>query len=251
MPDHPVIPILPAPVPIHQWSISKAKIFGQCKLRAQLQYGAKIPEPERPLPPGKLEHANDRGTRLHTAAERFVQGLQPLIPELSRFSAEFDSLRQLYIAGKVSLEGEWAVDDRWEATGWNDKNVWLRLKLDAMVQLSEIEATVIDYKSGRKFGNEVAHAEQTQLYALATFLRYPSLEFIHTELWYLDLPAGEDGAITQATFTRAQALRFKDRFTKMGMALTTCTQFPPSPNIFNCKWCPYGPKGTGHCTKGV
>lgn len=244
---HPVIPI----VPIRQWSISKAKVFGQCKLRAQLQYGAKIPEPERPLPPGKTEHANDRGTRLHQAAEDYVAGRRPdLIPELAGFQAEFDSLRALYREGRVSLEGEWAVDDAWTPVGYYDPAVWLRLKLDALVHLSEQEAVVVDYKSGRRYGNEIAHAEQTQLYALATALRYPALEFIHTELWYLDLPPGEDGNIVH-TFTRAQALRFKDRFTRIGNAITTCTQFPPSPNIFNCKWCPYGPKGTGHCKVGV
>jgi hypothetical protein len=242
---HPVIPI----VPITQWSISKAKVFQECKLRAQLQYGQKIPQPERPLPPGKLEHANDRGTRLHLAAEDYVAGRRPdLDPELVRFAPEFGSLRTLYQEGRVSLEGEWAMDRAWEPVPWDSRDAWLRLKLDAMVHLSTVEAVVTDYKSGRKFGNELAHAEQTQLYALVAFLRYPALEFIHTELWYLDQP---DEAISQASFTRAQGLRFKARFDRLGHSVTECTQFPPSPNVFNCRWCPYGPKGTGHCSVGV
>lgn len=247
MAEHATPPVIPI-VPIRQWSISKAKVFQQCKLRAQLQYGQKIPEPERPLPPGKLEHANDRGTRMHTAAEHFVAGLVPLIPELEKFRPEFESLRQLYIDGKVSLEGEWAMDRHWHPVPWTSKDAWLRLKLDAIVHLSETEAVVIDYKSGKKFGNEISHAEQVQLYQLVAFLRFPKLEIVHTELWYLDQP---DEANTQNTFTRSQGLRFKPHFERTGLALTECLDFPASPNIFNCRWCPYGPKGTGHCSKGV
>jgi hypothetical protein len=246
MAENTVVPI----IPIHQWSISKAHVFQQCKLRAQLQYGQKIPEPERPLPPGKTEHANDRGSRLHNFAELFVSSPvnMPILPELEKFRPEFESLRQLFKDGLVSLEGEWAMDRHWHPVPWTSKDAWLRLKLDAIVHLSEIEAVVIDYKSGKKFGNEIKHAEQVQLYQLVTFLRYPKLEIVHTELWYLDQP---DEANTQNTFTRAQGLRFKHHFERMGSRITDCVDFPPSPNIFNCKWCPYGPKGTGHCTRGV
>ncbi|WP_025915482.1 PD-(D/E)XK nuclease family protein [Herminiimonas sp. CN] len=233
-------------IPITQWSISKAKTFGQCKLRAQLQYGQKIPEPERPLPPGKTEHANDRGSRIHDEAENYVKGQGPFGREMGKFQAEFDSLQKLYKDGMVSTEGEWAMDSNWEPVEWRAKEAWLRLKLDAIVHLSEYEAVIIDYKSGKKFGNEVSHAEQVQLYQLVSFLRYPKLELIHTELWYLDV---DD--LTQNTFTRQQGLRFKHNFTKKGFAMTECTEFPASPNIFNCKWCPYGPSGTGHCERGV
>lgn len=49
---------------IDAWSYSRLSTFEQCKLRAKLAYIDRIPEPERPLPPGKTEHANDRGTLL-------------------------------------------------------------------------------------------------------------------------------------------------------------------------------------------
>ena len=67
---------------IKAWSYSRLVDFEQCKLRAKLKYIDRIPEPARPLPPGKTEHANDRGTRIHDAAERFVRGGVELIPEL-------------------------------------------------------------------------------------------------------------------------------------------------------------------------
>lgn len=274
-------------IPIIPWSATKLKTFNTCKFHAQLQYGQKIPEPERPLPPGKTEHANDRGSRIHLAAENYVQGKGPMIPELNKFVAELDSLKQLFSEGKVSIEGEWAFDRDWAPVPWSGQWVqvdydhegqivakklpkygkpgdvykigkqiwewespWLRAKLDAIVFLSPTEAVVVDYKTGRKFGNEVGHMQQMQIYQLAAFLKYPQLEFITVELWYLDQP---DEAITQATFTRTQGLRFRHSIDRQAFALTDCVDFPANPNIFNCRWCYYSnrPGGTGHCAVGV
>lgn len=234
-------------IPIRQWSASKLKTFSQCKLRAQLQYGQKIPEPERPLPPGKTEHANDRGTRIHESAEAFCRGTSPLIPELGKFRTEFESLKTLFNQGMAEFEGEWAMCKNWEPAGWSSPEAWLRLKLDAIVHLNELQAVVIDYKSGRRHGNEIGHAEQTQLYALVSFLRFPMLEEVTTELWYVD---GDE--LTSTTYTRNQALRVKPAFTRKGLEVTECTDFPANPNIFSCAYCPYSGKqgGTGHCEVG-
>lgn len=229
---------------IPTWSFSRIQDFEQCKFRAYLKYTMKIPEPERPLPPGKTEHANDRGTRIHDAGERFARGGIELIPELQKFKPEFERLKALYATGNVSLEGEWAMDRSWEPVAWASSDAWLRLKLDALVFLSPTEAVAIDYKTGKRYGNEVKHNEQLQLYQLVTFLRYPKLETIHVELWYLDV----DELVT-VTYTRNQGLRFRRSFENRGNAMTTCTEFPPNPNIFSCKYCPY--KGTEHCDKGV
>ena len=229
---------------ITSWSHSKLGDFEKCKLLAWLKHDQRVPEPPRPLPPGKSEHANDRGSRIHDAAEHFVNGTGPFIPELREFEQEFDHLKHLYAAGKVSLEGEWAHDKDWNIAPW--KTGWLRLKLDALIHASDDEAVVVDYKSGKKFGNEIKHAEQTQLYALSTFLRFPKLETVHAELWYLD---AKD--LTRTTYTRDQALRFKRSWDRRGNALVSAVDFPPNPNKFSCRWCPYGPDGTGHCTVGV
>lgn len=276
-------------IPIASASYSRLATFEQCKLRAQLQYGQKIPEPERPLPEGKTEHANDRGTRIHTSAELFVQNKGPFIPEMGKFRPEFESLKKLYSRGMASLEGEWGFDRDWNPVDWRGywvedlegvavvtsttkslkslpaygqadqvirvgKKVfawvqtYLRIKLDAMVHLSKYEAVVIDYKSGKKFGNEVKHAEQTQSYQLAAFLKYPHLEEVTTELWYLDI-----NEMTQVTFTRSQGLRFRRKFDERFNNMTTATEFPANANHFTCRYCWFSnrPGGTGHCTKGT
>lgn len=231
---------------IKQWSFSKLQVFEQCKFRAKLQYIDKIPEPERPLPPGKTEHANDRGTRVHEAAEIFVKDNINLIPELHKFNEEFEQLKVLYKQGLVSLEGEWAHDKDWNPVAWNSADAWLRLKLDAFVRPTSDYGIVIDYKTGRMFGNEIKHAEQGQLYMASVFVRYPELEVVDVEFWYLD-----QDDLSQTRYTRKQSEHFLRKFTQRGDLITSTTDFPPNPNLFSCKWCPYGPKGTGHCSSGV
>lgn len=229
---------------INSWSHSKLTDFDKCKRMFWLKHDQRIPEPERPLPPGKTEHANERGTRVHDNCEGYVRGEHDaLAPEAEKhFGIQLDLMRALYADGLVSLEGEWGMDSDWETTAW--KGAWLRLKLDAMVMVDKTHAIVIDYKTGHKFGNEVKHAEQLQLYQLVTFLRYPFLEKVTAELWYLD-----QNEVTSFTYTRAQGLRFKDGFNRRGIAALSQIAYPPNPNIHSCKWCPY--KNTEHCTVGV
>ena len=230
---------------IKSWSHSRIVDFEKCNYRAYLKYAQRIPEPPRPLKPGQTEQANDRGTRVHTMAEDYVRGTANTLPaELKNFPDEFERMRELYKGGAVSLEGEWGMDIEWAPTAW--ESAWLRLKLDAFVVLNETEAVTIDYKTGRKFGNEIKHDEQLRLYQLCAFLRYPQLETIHTELWYLDV-----NELTRRTFTRAQGLRFKEYFHRRGLGMTTCMEFKPNPNKHSCRYCEYGPWNGGQCKVGV
>ena len=233
---------------VNSWSFSKAGDFSTCKKMFWLKHDQRIPEPERPLPPGKTEHANDRGTRIHDSCEHFVNGTSDdLATEAAKhFEWRLIWMRHLFKLGMVSLEGEWGMDVNWGIAEW--KKAWLRLKLDAMVHHSETEATVIDYKSGRKFGNEAKHMEQLILYSLVAFLRYPKLDRVTAELWYID----QDDTTSQ-TFTRAQGLRFMKNWNDKGQKITTCADFPAAPSMWNCRWCPYGTRegGTGHCTQGI
>jgi CRISPR/Cas system-associated exonuclease Cas4 (RecB family) len=229
---------------IKSWSPTALQNFERCKFFAYLKHDQRIPEPERPLPPGKTEHANDRGTRVHTACELFVKGEGPMPAEAKHYAEDIDKLRRMYGEGRVSLEGEWGMDDNWTPTPW--KTAWLRLKIDALAFISPTEAVVIDYKTGRRFGNELKHNDQMLMYQLCAFLRHPELEVVHTELWYLDV---DDFA--KKTYTRNQGLRFMASINKRGVAMTTCTEFPPASNKNACKWCQYGQWNGGQCQSGV
>lgn len=276
-------------MPIPSWSHSRLGTFEQCNYRAYLLYDQKVQEPVRPLPPGKTEHANDRGTRVHNDCEDYVSGKTDRMPPEARkcFGLEMERMRELYTEGIVSLEGEWGMSRNWEPWDWRGQWVtvptipsgepfekvktlpqrpevgkvyalslkefytwvpaWLRLKLDALVFETEYSAIAIDYKTGRKFGNELKHGEQLQLYQLVTFLRYPKLEEVTTELWYFD-----QDELTKKTFTRDQGLRFQRSWDKRGNAITTATKFPPNGNIHSCKWCMLGERegGAGICKAG-
>jgi CRISPR/Cas system-associated exonuclease Cas4 (RecB family) len=235
------------PARISAWSFSRLSTFETCKLWAKLAYIDKIPEPPRPLPPGKTEHANDRGSRIHEAGELFVKAEVELIPELEKFAQEFQNLKDLYKTGRVLLEVEWGFDRNWNPVAWMSSDVWARIKPDAVI-LSEdgTSAVCVDYKTGRKSGNEVKHQQQMQLYQLAVLLRFPDIEKVTVELWYLD-----QDELTSMVYTRKQGMRYLDSFTDRGDRLTTEEEFAPSPNQYGCRWCPFGPKGTGHCKVGI
>jgi RecB family exonuclease len=224
-------------------SFSRLQDFEKCKYLAKLKYVDRIPEPERPLPTGKTEHANDRGTRVHEAAELFIRGGVELIKELDGFRPDYEELRTMFAAGAVTLEGEWAVDRNWTPVAWNSSDAWCRMKLDAFAQTSPTTARVIDYKTGKRYGNEVKHTEQGQVYQLATFLRFPELEAITVEFWYVDI-----GEKDIKHYTRAQGAAYFDKYNNRFAAVTGCAEFPPNPNAFSCKWCPY--KGNA-CEYGV
>lgn len=103
------------------------------------------------------------------------------------------------------------------------------------------------HNTGRKFGNEIKHGDQCLNYAAAVAARYPEVEIIHTELWYLD-----KDEITKNTYSREKANASIARYDKRHKAVTNATRFPPNPNMHSCKYCPYRPEpvGTGHCEWG-
>lgn len=274
--------------PITSWSHSRLGDFQKCGYRAYLLQVEKVQEPQRELPKGKTEHANDRGTRIHESCEHFINGTSNhLDPEASKhFGPELEDLRLFHKEGIVSLEGEWGMNRAWEPWNWYGQwedisltadaivtnhakklpskgkagevwkigkqlftwvPAWLRLKLDALVFPNPCEAIVIDFKTGRKFGNEVKHGEQLQLYQLVTFLRYPHIEEVTAELWYFD-----QDDITSTRYRRDQGLRFQKSWDMKGNAVTTCTEFKANPNIHSCRYCMLGPweGATGHCQVG-
>lgn len=227
------------------WSFSRWDVYRKCPFRAKLAFLDKIPEPERPLPKGKTEHYNDRGSRVHEGMELYVRGEGELPEESAKyFQAEMDILKNLYAQNLVSLEGEWGFDKDWAAVAYRSSDIWLRVKLDALVWRRPHEVVAIDYKTGKRFGNEIKHSEQMQLYALATLLKYPQVQLVHTELWYLDL---DD--LARITYTREQGLRLFKKFDEEGKKITSELIWPARPNIFTCKWCPYN--NPEHCLNGV
>jgi CRISPR/Cas system-associated exonuclease Cas4 (RecB family) len=229
-------------MPILSTSFSRLQVFETCKLHAKLKFVDRIPDPQP-------KDAAERGTAIHQMAEDFVRGELPALPrELAKFSDEFFKLRERYLSDSTAIlmEDEWGFDGNWQITDYN--GAWLRMKLDALVFLTPHEVAVIDFKTGRKFGNEIKHGDQCLNYAAAVAARYPEVEIIHTELWYLD-----KDEITKNTYSREKAYAYIARYDKRHKAVTTATRFPANPNMYSCRYCPYKPEpaGTGDCEWGI
>lgn len=222
---------------ITSWSFSALQVFESCKYHSKLARLDKVPD----LQP---KTAADRGTAIHQEAEDYVTGKAPFTNNLRFFKEDLTALAAHFSAGRVVCEQEWGFDTRWAHAEW--RAAWLRLKCDAVCFLSETHAVVIDYKTGKRFGNEIKHAEQLQLYAVTALLRYPALDKVTCELWYFD-----QNELASFTMKRSQLGKYLKLFDRRGVAMTSETEFKPNPNIHSCKYCPYGPARQGDCKFGV
>jgi RecB family exonuclease len=231
---------------ISAWSFSRLEVFEKCPYQAKLSFADKI---EQAMDPGR-EEALNRGTRIHKEAELFVKGEGPLTSGLARYQKHLEEAAEHYQKGLALVEDEMAFTTDWEGTSWFSDEAWLRVKIDRVdfQDSDRLVAKLVDYKTGKKDGNEVKHSQQGQLYTLAGFCRYPELQTLTYEFVYLD----HNIPTTRKTYTRDQAMKFHAWFHERGMRMTTATEFPPKPSRITCKFCPYGPsRGNGFCEFGV
>ncbi len=232
---------------ITAWSFSRLKDFESCPLKAYMKYVEKRSQDHMD------QKAADRGSMVHTAAEMFVSAEGDFIKEMAKFRDYFGVVREEFKNGDCIVEEDWGFDVDWIPTGWFDENVWCRMKLDNLRTKTRnddgdpVHVIPTDYKTGKKYGNEVSHGQQGQIYAVGTFLRYPTVEVADVELVYLD-----QGQITKRTYTREKAMKFLPPWTSRGLKMTSATDYPPKPNKMTCMWCPFGPQnGDGSCEWGV
>ncbi len=234
---------------ISRGSYSRLNVYETCPRRAMYAYVERIPEPPRPpLPDGK-EYPNDRGTRVHEEIEHFVKGLKPAPPkEAKHFAPEVLKLRELVASGQAQLEEPWYFDGSWLPTT-ADKYVY-QVRLDASVRLNSESRAVIDFKTGKRFGNEVKHADQAKLYALGTMLKYPDEQWVYAELHYLD-----HNEMSQIKYSHALKHNLISHYGRRFDTMFADRVFRPKPNAFSCSFCPYKSgtlgrtdiKGTGAC----
>lgn len=220
---------------ISAWSYSRLSDFEKCRFKAFLKFVKKIPEEAHP--------AMLRGSAIHENAELYLDDQADLHPDLKKFFGdEFEKLKELKAQGLVTTEGQWGFDRDWATTDWFGARTWARIKLDAMVVKDDF-GIVIDYKTGRRLGNEIAHTEQGLLYQIGAFLRHPALQYVVVEFWYTDIDE-----IYRTEYSREEGLGHIKAFEKRALAMTEARDFPPSPSIMNCRFCPYKGK---ECEVGV
>lgn len=231
---------------IKTWSFSSLSKFEKCPYAAYLGKVEGLKEPAGP--------AADRGSAIHAQWEAYIRGDTDKLTDAGKKPnhAYADALRQAYADGTASVEDEWTFDHDWTVVTPKTPAVWAVFKLDVFVQESPSSARVVDHKSGKSWGKEITHGEQGMMYAIAALMRDPALQFVSVEFNYVD----EGQIINKGSWRREDLDIFLPRLTKRGHAMTSATQFPPTPSIHNCRWCRFKDEvlrddGTPACTWGV
>jgi CRISPR/Cas system-associated exonuclease Cas4 (RecB family) len=225
-----------------KWSWSQLSTWRGCPYQARLRYLEHAPEP-----PKADNDPRDRGIAAHKAAEDFVLGTSTRLPkELVHFDAQLVELRDVKAAGsaEVHLEAEYLLDNTWRLTDDKERR-WLKFIPDVHVVAPTLRL-IIDYKTGRQYGNEVKHYQQMELYAIGDWCINPSDEVRTTELWYLD-----QKDIVVHEFRPEQLERGRAKLDEEVGRMMADKIHAPRPNKMNCKYCPFSPRGTGACAVGV
>jgi hypothetical protein len=230
--------------PIKSWSFSALETYKRCPQAALWRYGEKRPT----LAPAKNSPLV-RGKVLHEAQERYLKGETNELPKpFAPWKETYDLYRELYTNGTCTVEEEWAFTSALEQTGWLDDDCWLRVKCDVVIHHDANSLTIEDLKTGKRWGNEVKHLHQGQIYAFAGFVRYPEVSDVLVVFRYPD----QQHQVIQKHYDRDKAFHQMTKHNQRGIEMTTATEFPPKPNVQNCKFCDYGSlNGNSECPFAV
>lgn len=212
---------------ITSWSYSRYSQYSKCPASAKYKFIDKIPEPPAP--------AMERGNAIHKLAENFTKGKEKKLPkELALFKDQFKELK----SSKPMIEETWAFKADWSETTWNDwNNCWLRVKADAAC-LDENDLYVIDHKTGKK---RDGYQEQLHLTATVGMLKFPHVETVHTQIWYLDT-----GEQVSEVYYSDNVKNMVKLWEKKVAPMMNDTTFKPVPGN-HCRWCAFSKSKGGPC----
>lgn len=219
----------PVSGPVKKWSFSRLSKYEECPYAVFLRYVKKL-KTDIPIHPNA-----QRGIDIHKAGEDFINGTEGELHEGFRhFRERMHDLRKGFEEAKVTCEEEWGFTVDWDLCAWDHPDIWAQFILDVYVEESPTYAKVIDFKTGKFFGNELKHAQQGLFYVVAAFMRNPELELVDCEFWYLD-----QNHIMEKSYTRDAAMSFLPRIINRALALTRETDFIAKPSKNHCRWCDY------------
>jgi hypothetical protein len=216
------------------WSYSRLAQWEACPLAFKLKHLDKVHEEQSP--------AMKRGDDIHKIAARFLanEKFDSIPGELHKFSYQMNELRAMPASMK-RVEQQWGFTKDWKPTEWFGNKTWLRAVLDACVVYPDGTADVIDHKTGKRYGS---NKDQMELFALATFCKFPEVSHVTTRLWYLDLGVEEVEEFQQENRSEMIAA-WEARVAPM----FADTVFAPRPNE-KCRWCAFAKGKGGQCKFG-
>jgi RecB family exonuclease len=201
------------------WTISALKQYERCPQQYAWTY-------VDPKPREGGEHpALARGTAIHADLEEYLTGRQERLehPEISPI---WHAMAEVLRGRDPAIEDQWELDDQWSEGG----PLWLRMRIDAWTRDSDDKATVIDFKTGGVYPENL---EQIEVYSVAAFGRFDWLQQVTGELWYID-----HGIIEDKTFKRDDAGKLARKWENRAGILLSDREFRTSPGR-HCRWCPY------------
>lgn len=219
--------VIPMPRPSRH-SYSSFKKFEQCKAAWKYRYMEGRPDLVGP--------AATRGTRVHTAGERFLKGEIPLdrLPvEYKTFNASMQLIKEM---GGVS-EAVWMVDRLWIPTV-EESNARLKAIIDVHYFVRK-ELHIIDFKTGR-FNR--THADQLEFYCVMAASMFPAFERVTARCFYLD----ENSVGNEITHRRDWLMMLRAKWEEKSKAIDTEEHFFASPSGL-CKFCAYRASKGGPC----
>lgn len=211
------------------WTISALKQFESCPQQYKFRYI------DYEIEPGEKSPALERGIRIHDSCERYLKGASKKLDKEIRPSWQF-MLEDLKKRNAISEE-MWELDDGWNHLDESGGELWLRMKLDAHVQVSDDTLQLIDFKTGKFYASNM---EQVEVYALAAFSRYEHIDKVQGELWYFDQDDTDE-----KIFERKNASKLARKWEGRAGRMLDATEFPARVN-FGCKWCPFKPICPAH-----
>jgi len=223
-------------------SFSTIKKYELCARWYYIAKILKVPDP--------AGEAADRGNAVHKVGENYLRGKRKtLTKDWKYFEKDMASLKRKQ--SSLVVEEEWAFDSKWESVKWKAKNVYMRMKLDALYALNRYVMVMVDFKTGKI--KETDHCDQAGLYALGVFLRYPKVKKINVEFWYLD-----HDEVLMWTFYRYEMETLQESWDFRLQRMNNDHRFLPSPSGLcppskrnpNWKGCPFNCYNTGHCEHG-
>ena len=128
-----------------------------------------------PLPPRDEGAANERGLVFHKGAEDFVFNDGELLPGLKKFEQQLNDAREVHLTVPGAVHGERPLffDSNWKPT--DEKNKWLTIIPDLTLVVPRECNLTVDYKTGKRYGNEIKHHGQGQMYAIGQLCSDPSV----------------------------------------------------------------------------
>lgn len=211
------------------WSYSTKGNYDTCPYMLKHRFVYRTKKKEQP-PDSPLI----RGLDLHKKAEEFIKLDSTLPTEFTGLENYFNRLKiDAYEAG-YEAEEPLGFDNNWGPTGWYDKDVWLRTSFDLQIDMTGDSTHIIDYKTGKKDGNEIKHLLQGQLYAVSAVARNPKIESVLVDFPYLD-----HDKVTSKLWKRKSLDKVKEAWHDIGIKITSDTELKPTPSKWGCRFCDY------------